>query len=130
MLYKRLTLFPRPLDRDAFHHAYESAYVAAAERLPQLLRWRCTIPLGDDPARPYHVTGELYFPDRAALESAFESDLGQAFLAQERALSTGGEPQHSIAVEHEGVPGDSAPQHAHERDQATVAAPASTVRSQ
>ena len=113
MLYKRLTLFPRPLDRDAFHHAYESSYVTAAERLPGLVRWRCTIPLGDDPTRPYHVTGELYFSDRAALEAALSSDLGNAFLREELALSTGGAPQHSIAVEHEGAPGDAAPGHAH-----------------
>ena len=44
MQTKRLTLFPRPVDRDAFHHDYETAYIEAAERLPGLLSWRCTVP--------------------------------------------------------------------------------------
>ncbi|GAC1300344.1 MAG: hypothetical protein NVSMB19_06780 [Vulcanimicrobiaceae bacterium] len=105
MHVKRLTLFPRPLDRDAFHHGYETTYIEAAERLPAMLRWRCTIPLGDDAARPYHVIGELYFRDRAALEAALESEAGRAFLRAETALSTGGAPQHAIAIEHEAEPG-------------------------
>lgn len=113
MLAKRITLFPRPLDRDAFHHAYESSYIAAADRLPSLVRWRCTVPLGDDATRPYHVIGELYFSDRATLEAALASDAGAAFLREEAALSTGGPPQHAIAIEHEGAPGDEAPGHDH-----------------
>lgn len=113
MLFKRLTLFPVPLDRDAFHHAYESAYIAAADRLPGLVRWRCTIPLGDDATRGYHVIGELYFADRTALENAFASEAGAAFLREEEALSTGGVPHQSVAVEHEGAPGDAPPSHDH-----------------
>jgi hypothetical protein len=101
MAIKRLTLFPRPLDRDAFHHGYETAYIEAAERLPGLVRWRCTIPLGDDAARPYHVIGELYFSDRAALEAALAGEAGQDFLRAENELSTGGLPQHAVAIEHE-----------------------------
>jgi len=76
-------------------------YIEAAERLPGLVRWRCTIPLGDDAARPYHVIGELYFSDRAALESALASEAGRDFLRVENKLSTGGIPQHAIAIEHE-----------------------------
>lgn len=105
MLVKRLTLFPRPLDRDAFHHAYEATYIEAAERLPALVRWRCTVPLGDDEARPYHVIGELYFADRTALDASLASEAGAHFLRTERDLSTGGLPGHAIAIEHEGVPG-------------------------
>jgi hypothetical protein len=105
MQTKRLTLFPRPVDRDAFHHDYETAYIEAAERLPGLLSWRCTVPLGDDDARPYHVIGELYFADRGALDAALASEAGREFVAAEEALSTGGPPGHSIAVEHNGSPG-------------------------
>ncbi len=101
MAVKRLSLFPRPLDRDAFHHDYESGYIAAAERLPGIASWRCTIPLGDDAARPYHVIGEIYFADRAALESALASDEGRAFVSVETALSSGGPPLHAVCVEHE-----------------------------
>lgn len=101
-----MTHFPRPLDRDAFHHTYESAYVAAAVKLPELVRWRCTVPLGDDAARSYHVIGEVYFPSREALDAALASDAGRDFLALEKQLSTGGTPQHDIAIEHEGGPGD------------------------
>jgi hypothetical protein len=101
MTIKRLTLFPRPLDRDAFHREYETGYIEAAERLPGLVRWRCTIPLGDDAARPYHVIGELYFSDRGALESALASEPGRDFLRIENELSTGGVPQHAVAIEHE-----------------------------
>lgn len=113
MLVKRLTLFPMPLDRDAFHHAYESAYVAAAASLPGLVRWRCTIPIDGDAARGYHVIGEIYFADRPALDEALASDAGGHFLREEAELSTGGTPTHTIAIEHEGAPGDAAPSHAH-----------------
>ena len=101
MADKRLSLFPRPLDRDAFHHDYETSYIAATERLPGIVSWRCTIPLGEDRARPYHVIGEVYFADRPALENALASDEGRAFVAAETALSTGGAPSHAICVEHE-----------------------------
>ncbi len=113
MLVKRLAHFPVPLDRDAFHHAYESTYVAATETLPGLVRWRCTVPIDADLARTYHVIGEIYFDDRAALEAALASDAGGAFLREETALSTGGEPKHTIAIEHEGAPGDERPAHGH-----------------
>ncbi len=113
MTTKRLTLFPTPLDRDAFHHAYESTYIAAAQTLPGLVRWRCTVPIDGDPARAYHVIGELYFADRAALDAALASDAGQQFLREENALSTGGAPKHTIAIEHEGAPGDAPPTHDH-----------------
>ncbi len=101
MPVKRLTLFPRPLDRDAFHRDYETAYISAAERLPGLVRWRCTIPLGEDEARPYHVIGELYFTSREALEMALGSAAGHDFLRVEQELSSGGLPQHAVAIEHE-----------------------------
>ncbi len=101
MPIKRLTLFPRPLDRDAFHRGYEPTYIAAAERLPGLVRWRCTVPLGEDAARPYHVIGELYFTSREALEAALASEAGDDFLRAERELSSGGLPHHTLAIEHE-----------------------------
>ena len=111
MQTKRLTLFPRPVDRDAFHHGYETAYIEAAERLPGLLSWRCTVPLGGDDARPYHVIGELYIADRPALDAAMASEAGREFVAVEEALSTGGTPGRSIAVEHNGSPGSDAHRH-------------------
>jgi uncharacterized protein (TIGR02118 family) len=78
MLIKLTILYRKPADLDAFE-AFYNENLALMEQLPGIVRRQANLVFGAPGGESeFHRVLELYFADRAALDTALRSEAGQA----------------------------------------------------
>jgi uncharacterized protein (TIGR02118 family) len=86
---KVVVLLRRPtgFTRERFHRWWLDEHVPRVTILPGLRRYRMCLVTGSTShpgQEPWDGIGELYFDDRAALDAAWSSEVGQRALAHSR----------------------------------------------
>ena len=84
---------PVELDRERFHRWWLDEHVAYGKKLPNLRKYRVCLITGStshEGREPWDGVAELWFDDRAALDAARSSEVGQIALAHPRESHSGG----------------------------------------
>ena len=84
---------PVELDRERFHRWWLDEHVAYGKKLPNLRKYRVCLITGStshEGREPWDGVAELWFDDRAALDAAWSSEVGQIALAHPRESHSGG----------------------------------------
>jgi uncharacterized protein (TIGR02118 family) len=88
-MIKVVVLLRRPASwtRERFHRWWLDEHVAHGKKLPNLRKYRVCLVTGStshEGREPWDGIAELWFDNRAALDAAWSSDVGQTALAHSR----------------------------------------------
>lgn len=87
-MVKLTVLYDQPDDPAAFEKYYNEVHVPDhGMKIPNVIKLDANKAVGDQP--PFYRTGELYFEDMTALQSALASPIGQAAVADLEVFAPG-----------------------------------------